>query len=181
MEKSNARLPDRNLINALELTSKPKQEKKPQSEVEFTNHHHNHFANTNVILQNGIAHGIEDLPDFAQPEFNNDGQDILQLLRSGNFTNETEEYIPRQSEYPMDNELEKPQVTTNSVIRDGQDIINYLKLNRYAVDMESKEDFDLNSLIMEFEQAEKAQDQPRLRTALSRLQMLKRHISKENL
>ncbi|KAJ3324417.1 hypothetical protein HDV06_006828 [Boothiomyces sp. JEL0866] len=178
MEKSSSRLPDKNLINALELSSRPIQE--PKKPEEFTNHHASHFTNSSVILENSnIVQNIQ--PMFSQEPISPDGQDVLQLLRSGNFTSETEEYSARKTEYPMDNELDKPQVTVHSVIRDGQDIINYLKLNRYAIDMESKDDFDLTSLINEFEQAEKTGDQPRLNKALSRLQMLRRHISKENL
>jgi hypothetical protein len=85
--------------------------------------------------------------------------------------------LPRNACKQMDFDFEKPQVTTKSLIQDGQDIIEYLNLNRYSKDIDGeKHDFDLSLLEDEFEQAKKELNVDRLVGAVNRLRMLQTHL-----
>ena len=110
-----------------------------------------------------------------------DGQDVLNFLRSGNVTESLyDDYQPRPAHYPPDVDFHKPQVTRESLIQDGMDIVAYLRLNRYHADLESPIDgYDVNSILKEFEcSIDEISDSARLKSAVDRLSQLQRHLSK---
>jgi hypothetical protein len=110
---------------------------------------------------------------------NSDGQDVVAFLNTHNYTEEVHgDYVPRRTEYPMDREFLKPQVTKESLIQDGRDIVRYLEQSRYADDMNSKiDDYDVTSLIKDFEESTEDDDPDRLEQAVKRLQQLKSQLT----
>ncbi|KAJ3302733.1 hypothetical protein HDV03_004618 [Kappamyces sp. JEL0829] len=118
--------------------------------------------------------------------FARDGSDVAALLRSphsGVTASVYEDEInhrERAARMPYDTHFTRPQVTRASLIQDGEDIVRYLRENRYAVDMEARDaTFDVHSLVQEFEESAAAtiEDTSRLEQAVSRLQQLFAHFS----
>jgi hypothetical protein len=115
---------------------------------------------------------------LLQSQTNVDGQDVIAFLNTRNYTEEVHgDYVPRQSEFPMDRDFQKPQVTKESLIQDGKDIVRYLEQARYAEDMSSKtDDYDVTSLVKDFEDSVDSEDSDRLEQAVKRLQQMKSHL-----
>lgn len=107
-----------------------------------------------------------------------DGSTVLQQAFSTRHNEESYDHVERVPKLPFDTEFVLPQVTSASLIQDGQDIVNYLKENRYHEDLEKRDQkFDVNSLVQEFEDALEKKDQERLATAITRLQQVWSHLS----
>lgn len=118
-------------------------------------------------------------PDFAREPIaftNNqlDGAEVLDFLRSNNYTDALCEFNTRHSK-PDKQPLLTTQVTRESLIKDGQDIVNYLRLQRYATDMNGEE-YDL---CQQFEEVS-GSDFAALEKAVKRLRLFKAHISRES-
>jgi hypothetical protein len=105
------------------------------------------------------------------------GQVVIELLNSNRYTEEVYgDYVPKRQEYLSDRDFDKPQVTRESLLQDGRDIVKYLELNRYAEDMNTKLDqYDVNCIIEEFQQS--LDDAAQLEKAVDRLKLLKSQLS----
>jgi hypothetical protein len=108
-----------------------------------------------------------------------DGNQVLSFLNSNSYTEQVYgDFEQRKTEYSIDRDFAKPQVTRESLVQDGRDIVKYLELNRYAEDMNSKlDEYDVNSIVQEFQESLEDGDIDRLEKAVDRLHLLRKHLS----
>jgi hypothetical protein len=140
--------------------------------------------NTFKSFQNNILHhkqttGRSNASLTLQPNlFELDSSLVSEFLTTGN-NGELFEYECRKDSCIKDIYFDLPQVTTASLVQDGQDIVNYLKQIRYSLDTDAKiHDFDVNSLISDFEQSKVSFDFNRLTKAVERLKNIQLHLGK---
>lgn len=138
----------------------------------------NDFNNAFNVLQSGPTGVKSSQIGSHEVAARSDGRDVMAFLNNQkNLSHEELTYSTkeRQVNHPYDTNFTLPQTTRSSLIQDGQDIVDYLRKNRYTDDMDAKTaDFDVNSLIAEFEQSTDSHD--RLRNAVARLELLLKHL-----
>lgn len=128
-----------------------------------------------------------------------DGRHVLDFLNSTAYTEEVHSWddnyskkdlgrvasralssiqSPNSPQNTRASSIRTPQVTRASLIQDGRDLVNYIRLNRYTDDVFGTSEYTISDAIDEFEQAKEMQlgDEERLGRAVERLKLFSRHL-----
>jgi hypothetical protein len=103
---------------------------------------------------------------------------VLQVLKGPNYTEQIHEYKAREPIMDLQ-PVKGSQVSRLSLIQDGQDILEYLRLNRYHKDMQNHVNFDIESLEAEFKSTTQSEkEDAELIKAVERLRLIKSHLQR---